>query len=179
MSRQRHRHVRMKAEVLPSRAYEGARHGSRAVHARHCFQCRGTAARARVGHRVTTPSPSGAWRRCTCTVYVYEDMLGMLKLMLGAIILHHIRVVPLLGAAHRPRVPGSTKNVQSEQSLLSQCSPFSGSLPGSGDFRVIFRLVWEAEKVGWEVNYEFFRPSLHPFSAIFSPFLANMSFPKR
>ena len=49
------------------------------------------------------------------------------------------------------------------QSLLnaSQCWPFPGSLPGSGDFRVIFRLVWEAEKVGWEVNYEFFSAQIH------------------
>ena len=36
-------------------------------------------------------------------MYVCEDMLGMLKLMLGAIVLHHTRVTPLLGAAHRPR----------------------------------------------------------------------------
>ena len=49
------------------------------------------------------PRPLGTWWRCTCTVYVFEDMLVMLKLMLGAIVLHHTRVTPLLGSAHRPR----------------------------------------------------------------------------
>ena len=57
------------------------------------------------------PRPLGTWWRCTCTVYVCEDMLGMLKLMLGAIVLHHTRVTPLLGAAHRPREARGTFKV--------------------------------------------------------------------
>ena len=44
-------------------------------------------------------------------MYVCEDMLGMLKLMLGAIVLYHIRVTPLLGAAHRPREARGTFKV--------------------------------------------------------------------
>ena len=57
------------------------------------------------------PRPLGTWWRCTCTVYVCEDMLGMLKLMLGAIVLYHTRVTPLLGAAHRPREARGTFKV--------------------------------------------------------------------
>ena len=57
------------------------------------------------------PRPLGTWWRCTCTVYVCDDMLGMLKLMLGAIVLHHTRVTPLLGAAHRPREARGTFKV--------------------------------------------------------------------
>ena len=58
-----------------------------------------------------SPRPLGTWWRCTCTVYVCDDMLGMLKLMLGAIVLHHTRVTPLLGAAHRPREARGTFKV--------------------------------------------------------------------
>ena len=41
-----------------------------------------------------------------------------------------------------------------------QCFP-GASREGRFYFRVIFRLVWEAEKVGWEVNYEFFLAHIH------------------
>ena len=44
-------------------------------------------------------------------MYVCDDMLGMLKLMLGAIVLYHTRVTPLLGAAHRPREARGTFKV--------------------------------------------------------------------
>ena len=43
---------------------------------------------------------------------------------------------------------------------LEQCAYFTGSLPVSDDFRVIFRVVWEAEKVVWEAIYRFLH--LHP-----------------
>ena len=55
--------------------------------------------------------PLGTWWRCNCTVYVCENVLGMLKLMLGAIVLHHTRGTPLLGAAHRPREARGTFKV--------------------------------------------------------------------
>ena len=42
---------------------------------------------------------------------VCENVLGMLKLMLGAIVLHHTRVTPLLRAAHRPREARGTFKV--------------------------------------------------------------------
>ena len=42
----------------------------------------------------------------------------MLKLMLGAIVVHHIRVTPLLGAAHRPREARGTFKVNNPVQYL-------------------------------------------------------------
>ena len=56
-------------------------------------------------------------------MYVCEDMLGMLKLMLGAIVLHHTRVTPLLGAAHRPREARGTFKVNNPCPTRRATSP--------------------------------------------------------
>ena len=55
----------------------------------------------------------------------------MLKLMLGAIVLHHIRVTPLLGAAHRPREARGTFKVNNPCPTRRATSPEVGGLVDS------------------------------------------------
>ena len=74
-------------------------------------------------------------------MYVCEDMLGMLKLMLGAIVLHHARVTPLLGAAHRPREARGTFKVNNPYPTRRATSPRDPSAEAERETNVEAALI--------------------------------------
>ena len=94
-----------------TRAHAAGRHGTRTGHASHAFRVRGKHDRARDPTPHASRCRVGARRRCTCTVYVCDVRLGLLKPMLGAIVLHHLRTTPLIGAAHRAQDSRATCRV--------------------------------------------------------------------